>query len=205
MTTPTLEINSERTYTIEEFMELPDDGNFYELVEGKLVEMQGPNMQHGVLISNLTEHLAPYIRQHRLGLLIPGTACVLDAKARIIYKPDVAFVSAERLIGVAYTDAFPKAPDLAVEVVSPSDKYEDVDDKIDNYLKAGTRLVWLIRPRRKVVEVYQQGEADLTLLKRGDELDGEDVIPGFNLKVSALFDYPFPATTNVPSANGTGM
>jgi Uma2 family endonuclease len=101
--------------------------------------------------------------------------------------PDVALVRAERLpppherIG-----AMPVIPDLAVEIVSPSDRITKVRDKIRRYLEAGVPLIWLIEPRRRQVTVYRPGQPE-HVLGMADELDGGEVLPGFRLAVAELF------------------
>ena len=101
-------------------------------------------------------------------------------------KPDVAFVSADRL-PESREKGSPIPPDLAVEVVSPTDKHYAVPEKALAYLKAGTRLVWVIEPVAKTVMIYRS-ETDFTLLTSQDTLTGEDVVEGFTCPVEQLFE-----------------
>ncbi|MEI6046907.1 MAG: Uma2 family endonuclease [Chloroflexota bacterium] len=133
-------------------------------------------------------HLAQYVYAKRLGRVF-GSQTDFELKGIGRRQPDLAFVKLERL-PINVRDAVPMAPDLAVEVVSKTDHTYDVEDKVQEYLRAGVGLVWVVRPIGKIVEVYRPGQEVPTLLGLKNELDGEDVIPGFKLKVSAIFDYP---------------
>ncbi len=176
-----------QTYTVSEFMELdlPDDGKQYELIEGELIEMSGPNVQHGLIISHLFHYLDSFLASNQLGRVLNNAAFELNSKNSPI--PDLAFISAKRLIGLDFTKPFPGAPDLAIEVMSPSDKWSDVSKKVQLYREAGAKLVWVIDPFDQGVTVHRY-DAPRRLLLINDELDGEDVVPGFKLKISALFE-----------------
>lgn len=102
-----------------------------------------------------------------------------------IRAPDAAFVATDR-VPVDRTGFARLAPDLAVEVVSPSNTMREINDKICDYLDAGTRMVWIIEPRRRTVTVYRSHD-DIRILGEGDEVDGGDVLPGFSLRVRDLF------------------
>lgn len=103
-------------------------------------------------------------------------------------QPDVAFVSLERLPENT-PDAVPLVPDLAVEVLSKTDQSYASDSKVLEYLRVGVKLVWIVRPILKIIEIYHPGDVKPTTLGIEDELDGENVIPGFKLKISKLFEY----------------
>lgn len=102
-------------------------------------------------------------------------------------QPDVAFVATAHL-PASLKGNLPVALDLVVEVISKNDRYEKGDEKVDEYLAAGSRLIWVVRPRRKIVEVYRASKPYPTLLTPDDELDGFDVVPGFKLAVHKLFE-----------------
>ena len=122
--------------------------------------------------------------RHQLGrLYTAGTTFRLRDR---VVKPDVAFMSTKRLPKDSGKGS-PIPPDLAVEVVSPSDKHYAVTEKALAYLKAGTRLVWVIEPVAKTVMVYRS-ETDFTVLTREDTLTGEDVVEGFTCPVEQLFE-----------------
>ncbi len=179
-------IDLDRSYTVEEFMSLPDDDNRYELIRGKLVEMKGPSYRHGRITSRLFHYLDTFLAAHPIGEVLNNLAFELNPNNAPL--PDLAFVAAERLVAADFDSAFPGPPDLAVEVVSRTDYIYKTDEKVEEYLKAGTRLVWVVNPRSEVVSVYHPGKLKPRVLDIEDELDGEDVLPGFRLAVKALFE-----------------
>ena len=179
---PTQEIATSDTMTLEEFLENDVEG--YEYVRGELVPMPPTSMEHGEICSNVILHLSLHVFAHQLGrLYTAGTTFRVGDR---VVKPDVAFVSTDRL-PENRDKGSPIPPELAVEVVSPSDKQYDVTEKAFAYLKAGTRLVWVIEPVAKTVMVYRS-ETDFTLLTYEDTLTGEDVVEGFTCPVAQLFE-----------------
>lgn len=158
-----------KTYTIEEFMALPDDGNRYELVEGELVEMGQPGVRHGIISSRLHKLIANYADANDLGEAFLPMGFKLAPKT--VRAPDVAFVVKERALG-DIDGAAPVPPDLAVEVVTPSDKLNAIEKKIKEYQKAGVALVWVIRPFSQVVEVYHPTDNKPVVFGIEDELNG---------------------------------
>ena len=168
--------------TLEEFLENDFEG--YEYVKGELVPMPPPSMEHGEISINVIRHLDLHVHTHRLGRLYTAeTTFQLEDR---LAKPDVAFVATNRLPENRRKGS-PVPPDLAVEIVSPTDKQYDVTEKAFAYLKAGTRLVWVIEPVAKTVMVYRS-ETDFTLLTCEDTLTGEDVVEGFACPVAQLFE-----------------
>ncbi|MDE0688168.1 MAG: Uma2 family endonuclease [Candidatus Poribacteria bacterium] len=168
--------------TLDEFCQSDLEG--YEYVKGKLVPMAPTTMEHGDISVNLSLLLGIHIRENQLGRLYPaGTDFKLSDR---LVKPDIAFVSFERLPDDR-RKVFSIPPDLAVEVVSPTDIQYRVVEKAFAYLNAGIRLVWIIEPVGKTGTVYRS-ETDIKLLTREDTLDGEDVVEGFSCRVAQLFE-----------------
>ena len=170
------------TMTLEEFLENDLEG--YEYVKGELVPMSPPSMEHGEISVNIIRYLDQHVYEHKLGRLY--TAETTFQLGDRLVKPDVAFVSTERLPENRRKGS-PIPPDLAVEIVSPTDKQYDVTEKAFAYLKAGTRLVWVVEPVAKTVMVYRS-ETDFTLLRYEDTLTGEEVVEGFVCPVAQLFE-----------------
>ncbi len=188
----TIEVK-EKLYTVEEFLNLnlPDDA---ELIEGQIVAKQnpGPSAEHGDIITRLTFHLDGYAGvnagQTRLGKFYSGSACTLGQPNGTNYvRPDLCFVLDGRT-PEKFKGPIPVAPDLAIEVNSPTDDNESMQNKVDAYLQAGVRLIWSIYMVQKFVAVYRLNAPNIKFLNLNDELDGEDVIPGFKLKVNKLFE-----------------
>ena len=176
------DIPAHGTMTMEEFLE--NDIKGYEYVKGELVPMAAAAIVHGEIGSNIHFLLALHVRENKLGRLY-SLETTFKLGDRVV-KPDIAFVSTERLSEDKFK-GFPDAPDLAIEIVSPTDKHYDVTEKALAYLKAGTRLVWVIEPIMKTVMVYRS-ETDFTLLNFEDTLTGEDVVEGFTCPVAELFE-----------------
>lgn len=174
--------------TAEELYELPDDGSRHELLRGTLVAEPVPGSLHGRIVARLAELLGSFVRPRRLGVVYAGDAgFILARKPDTVRGPDVAFVYAERQRRVE-TDLpyFPGAPDLAIEVLSPSDRMNEVIGKVSDYLAAGSRLVWVVDPVREQVQVFRSPFTPR--LVSGDELlDGEDVVPGFSVALPEIF------------------
>jgi Uma2 family endonuclease len=168
--------------TLEEF--LANDYESYEYVKGELVPMSMPTMEHGKISSNIHFLLSFHVRQQKLGeTYIAETTFQTGESGR---KPDVAFVSNGR-IPENIRQASPIPPDLAVEVVSPSDKVYDVLEKVLEYLDAGTQMVWVIEPIFKTVTVYRSPN-NIKILTFNDILTGEEVVEGFQCAVAEIFE-----------------
>ena len=170
------------TMTLEEF--LASDLDDYEYVKGELIPMSAASLEHAEICVNISSFLRVHVRENRLGGKV-----LAEAGFRVgerVLRPDVAFLSAAG-IPADLRKASPVPPDLAVEVVSPSDKLYSVIEKAFTYLNAGTRLVWVIEPIAKTVTVYRS-ESDFETLKSSDTLTGEDVVEGFACQVAAFFE-----------------
>ncbi|HEX5501656.1 MAG TPA: Uma2 family endonuclease [Thermomicrobiales bacterium] len=180
----------QRLMTAEELWELPErPGVRYELVKGALVEVPGAGGVHAQLIVNLLLLLHPFVTGRGLGRVFgDGLAYIIKRGPDVVRIPDASFVSEARLPAGGIPAGFwPGAPDLAVEVVSPNDRAEDLHDKARDYLEAGARLVWVLWPHRRAVSVHEPGGA-IRELGPDDELGGGDVLPGFRVRVADLFE-----------------
>lgn len=172
----------ETDMTLEEFLESDLEG--YEYVKGKLIPMPPTSGEHGDISMSLVVFLGPYVRENQLGRVYTSDTGFKIGDRFLI--PDIAFVSTERLPDDR-RKAFSIPPDLAVEVVSPTDVLFRVFEKALTYLSGGTELVWVIEPVAKTVTVYRS-ETDIKVLTREDTLTGEDVVEGFSCQVSQLFE-----------------
>ncbi len=174
--------------TAEELFELPDDGYRYELVDGDLVRMTPSGGEHGVVTARVGHVLQEYIDTYGGGVCCGAeTGFILRRTPDVVRAPDAAFVSAERIPNSGIPKSFwPFAPDLAVEVPSPNDRFSAVHVKIAEYFAAGTRLVWIVESATRRVHVYRTPH-DVQVLEEDDELTGSDVLPGFRCAVKRLF------------------
>jgi Uma2 family endonuclease len=175
--------------TAEEFLDYPLEDVKGELVRGELRVTPPGGGPHGTAASNLHYLLSMYAREHGLGrAFVDGIGYELVQLPHTVRVPDCSFVRAERLPpGGIGPGLLKPAPDLAVEVLSPSERALDLEEKLDDYAIAGTPLVWVIDPVRRSVAVYELGQPRRRL-SESDRLDGGDVIPGFSCQVAEIFE-----------------
>ncbi len=164
-------------------------GKFYEVVDGQVVEPPEMGAFETRIASILFYFLWAHVVQRRSGRVDAEMLYLIDPAGNLQRRPDLAFVSYARWpedTPVPRTAAWNVVPDLAVEVVSPSNTYAEVIEKLDEYFRAGVRSVWIVYPPGRRVSVYQHPKS-VTLLDASDELDGGEVLPGFRLRLSDLF------------------
>jgi Uma2 family endonuclease len=174
--------------TAEELLRMPDDGMRYELVRGILVTMPPPGNIHGYQTMRLGWRLAQHVESNDLGVVYAAeTGFKLASNPDTVRGVDIAFVSKRRVEEVGDVAGYwPGAPDLAVEVISPSDTYTEVEEKVAEYLQAGAKAVWVVNPRRRTITLYHS-LSDITILTEHDTLEGGDLLPGFRCRVSEVF------------------
>ncbi len=178
---------NQKIWTDEQFMALPEDGNLYELVDGELVVLAYSGLEHGYLASFLGSFLTTFVRTYKLGVTCDSSTA-FKMKTGNNRSPDIAFIAKERLQGLKRLPKgfFEGAPDLAVEIISPNNTFEEIHNKLVEYFENGTRLVWVILPDEDCVLVYHKPKPS-KLLQLEDSLDGEDVVPNFSLPLMELF------------------
>ncbi|MDQ3684622.1 MAG: Uma2 family endonuclease [Acidobacteriota bacterium] len=174
--------------TAEDLLKLPQDGFRYELVEGDLRRMPPAGHEHGDVTMNLAAPLHRHVKSNGLGKVYAAeTGFLLKRNPDTIRAPDVAFIRRERVEQVSKSTSYwPGAPDLVVEVVSPGDTVSRVEEKVQEWLKFGVRLVWIVSPKLRTVTAYRS-LTDVVVLTEKDTLDGGDVVPGFQISVAEIF------------------
>lgn len=174
--------------TADDLWNLPNDGNFHELVKGELITMPPAGFEHGNAGTNILAKMHAFVSANKLGKVVGAdTGFILEHDPDTVRAADVAFVGNAKLqqhgIPKKY---FPTAPDAAVEVISPSDIYVEVDEKVGLWLESGAQIVWVVNPRRKTATVHVAGKNPI-VLKEGETLTGDPVLPGFSMLVSEIF------------------
>lgn len=172
--------------SIEELMRLPDNGHKYERVRGALKVTPAGHEQEaiGIWLSTL---LSNFVRPRRLGRVY-GSNAGYRLPNGDLRAPDVSYVRQERLPGGRSPKGFADyPPDLAVEILSPNQKLQDIGEKVGEFLDWGTPLVWVIDPDTQTVTVFRS-LTNVYTVGPGDELTGDEVIPGFAVRVTELFD-----------------
>lgn len=180
----------DRLVTAEELLALDAESGDYELVEGVLCPVSPVNRRSSRIGMRIGSRLTAFVDEHDLGEVYGADGgFVLTRAPDTVRSPDVAFVRSERLTDDAESQErfLELAPDLAVEVLSPSNHAREMSDKVLEYLAAGTRLVWVVEPRRRIVTVYTP-DRTARILREDELLDGGDALPGFSLPVRALVD-----------------
>ncbi len=170
----------------EELMRLPKDGYKYEYMEGEL-KVSPTGMLHESIGVELILKLRAFTKKHQLGRVYSSSVGYRMESGNVL-SPDVSFVKKSRLPGGKSPAGFGHfAPDLAVEILSPSDNLQEVEDKITEYFENGSGLVWLINPKKRIATVYHSLR-HYQILQENDELRGGEVVPGFSCKVKDLFE-----------------
>src|SRR5258708_29268459 len=187
---------NEKLYTVDDLWQLSHDDverdvpQRYELDEGELIVMAPTGNEHGLIAAEILRRVANFVVDNDLGEVTAAeTGFVLyknPAKDKdIVRAPDVAFIAKARLMPTI-EKFYTIAPDFAVEVVSPSDTAQQMRRKADQYLQAGTRLIWVVYPGERFVDVFQPGH-DIHTFRGEDVLEGGDVLPDFTIAVNDLF------------------
>ncbi len=178
-------------WTADMLERLADDGWHYELLEGRVLRMPPPSADHGNLEARLSRRLGNYVEDHRLGETYVGESgwdlTRPGEPGDTVLGADIAFVRAERLPlplprrGMSYR---PLAPDLVVEIASPSQYQPEMGEKAQVWLDRGVRLVLVVWPERRAIDTWTLDATTPRTLRDADFLDGGDVVPGFRLLLS---------------------
>jgi Uma2 family endonuclease len=185
--------------TPEELLAMPDGGH-YELIDGELKE-RNVSVLSNLVAAEINRIVGNHCRAHHSGWVFAaelGYRC-FPWKPSKVRRADLSFIRRDRYSWQQLThDGFMTiAPDLAVEVVFPNDLVGELDEKVEEYLRAGVQLVWVVRPAARAVQVFR-GDRSASWLWAADELSGEDVLPGFHCKVGDLFPNPSEAEVQSP-------
>ena len=178
----------EKLYTIDEFWEIAqrpeNQGRRLELLAGEIADMPPSSPQNGILAVWICHLMVGVVIPHGLGYVTgPDTGYQLGPNT--VRLPDAAYITKERAGGIP-KKVFPVGPDLAVEVISPSESATEINDKVNLYFSAGTRQVWLVYPTTRTIHLYRA--VNQVQIMTGDEvLNTSGVLPGFTVKVADIF------------------
>jgi len=172
--------------TAQQLLEAPDLGPC-ELVRGKLVMLSPGGFEHGVIAGNVHGCLARFVKQRSLGIVIAAaTGFQIGHDPDTVRAPDVGFIRSDRVPQIRTRGYLQGPPDLAVEVLSPTDRAGELLAKVQDWLAAGCRAVWVVDPTSQTVSVYR-GSRETTLLTIADEVTDEELLPGFRLRLAEVF------------------
>ena len=175
--------------TAAELLAMPDDGfHRYELVKGELITMPPAGGEHGAIGSRADRRIGTFVEQNDLGEVFNSdTGFIISTDPDTIRAPDVSFLRKESIPADGIPKGFiPGAPDLAIEVISPTDSYTEVAEKVAQLLEAGTQLVVLIDPRTRTIALHHHDGA-IDRLTEDDTVTFGDVLPGFECPITELF------------------
>ena len=174
--------------TADELLAMPHHGCCYELVQGELRQMSPTGRQHGRIAAKIGSCLEAFVARNGLGETYAAeTGFLIDTAPDTVRAPDASFVSRERAEAtVEERGFFPGAPDLAVEVISPNDRYSAIKEKVSDWLRAGTQMVVVVDPHQRTATVYRAPD-DICILTEGDLLDGRDVVLGWKMPLADVF------------------
>ena len=174
--------------TAEQLLRMPDEGCRYELIAGELRKRSLAGWREGAIAGELLGLLGMYVIETNLGRVLgAGTGFLLARSPDTVRAPDIAFLSKDRLQVENPGEGFwPGAPDLAIEVLSPDHTTAEVGEKVGAWLDAGASMVWVVNPKWRSVTVYRSA-TEIETLTENDQLDGEDVVPGFRCRVGDIF------------------
>ncbi|MDE2749584.1 MAG: Uma2 family endonuclease [Chloroflexota bacterium] len=184
----------EKLYTVDNVWELshrPENHDkYFYLIDGELYWDMPPGGEHGNLAFEIGYHLRVFLEQHDLGKGTVETGYYPPDDRNTLLAPDVAFISKSRAPQPFPNKFVPAMPDLAVEILSPTDSLAEVRRKAVVYLANGTRLVWIVLPAEKGVDVCRASEGDglnIEFVGLDGSLSGETILPGFELELKLLF------------------
>ncbi len=179
--------SSSALLTAEQLLAYPIDNARTELVRGRLYVREPAGLEHGDLAAQLLIAIGSFVRREKLGrVLAAETGFTLERNPDTVRAPDVAFVRASRWPSEPVTGYAEMAPDLAVEVLSPSESRVRSEQKVAAWLTAGTALVWVVDPKAQEIRVHRL-DGSVSVLSSNDVIDGEQLLPGFRLPVSDVF------------------
>lgn len=177
---------AEKLMTADELAETSFPDKQVELVRGRLLVREPPGTRHGSVAGKLAFELSAFVREQNLGEVFPqDTGFKIASDPDTVRAPDVAFVPLEKLDRVPEEGYAALAPELVAEVVSPSDRPGELLAKVGEWLAAGTRIAWLIDPRRREARVFR-ADGSVSVIGEEGRLDGEDVLPGFSCPLRAI-------------------
>jgi Uma2 family endonuclease len=172
--------------TAEQLFQAPELGPC-ELLRGELIMMSPAGSEHGMIVAEVAGILRDFVKPRGLGVVLGAeTGFRVSTEPDTVLAPDVAFLQAARVASGLPKGYFPGAPDLAVEVLSPNDRFSEVIAKVQNWLGAGCKCVWVVDPKTQAVAIYGAGHTG-AILGASDTLTGGELLPGFSTPVAGIF------------------
>jgi Uma2 family endonuclease len=172
--------------TLDDLEQMPDDAMHRELIDGELIELPPPESKHSDTATNIYDSLAPFVRLNRLGRAYPEAGYKVTADKRNWVQPDISFISNEYLARGGKQRFFEGAPDLAVEVISPSERPKHILAKSNVLFQNGCKEIWIVRPETATIEIWTNPRKMDRELRIGDTLSSP-LFGGWSLAVADVF------------------
>lgn len=187
MTTPSVKTSSAQSLITGEELAAMHNSELTELIKGEIAPLMPTGHPHSFYEGNITGFLFNFVRKHKLGRVLTGEVGIYTHRQPdSIRAADVAFISHQRLAQVQSTSFLDICPELIVEILSPTDSWSEVYEKIEEYFSVHAQLIWIIDPRRQRIHVYHSA-TNVTILTDKDMLTGSNILPGFEISVAELF------------------
>jgi Uma2 family endonuclease len=172
--------------TADQLFQAPDLGRC-ELLRGELIMMSPAGSEHGMIVAEIAGILRDFVKPRAVGVILGAeTGFRISSNPDTVLAPDVAFIQAGRIVGGLPKEFFPGAPDLAVEVLSPNDRASEALAKVQDWLAAGCKSVWVVDPKTQTVTAYGP-DRRAKIFTSADTLTGGDVLSGFSTPVAGIF------------------
>jgi Uma2 family endonuclease len=176
-----------KTYTYQDYFEMPDDGNRYEIIEGELLMSPAPYMNHQFISLNLVLKLAKFVLENKLGKICYAPVDVLLSDFNIV-QPDILFISSDNLQIITEKN-IKGVPDLIIEIISPATGYYDLSGKKDLYEKFGVQEYWIVDPMKQRIDIYLNFEHKFELHQRLEKkgIVKSNILKGFEIDLETIF------------------
>lgn len=179
--------SKEKAFTYQDYLELPDDGNLYEIINGELIMTPAPVPKHQLIHRKIQNRLTNFVEENRLGEILYAPCDVLLSETNLV-QPDIFFIAKanRKIIGEKNIQGI---PDLIIEILSPTTAYYDLIEKKELYEKFGVKEYWIVDPKKKWIEIYTLEERKYKLHQRGEKTDkiNSRLLKGFELGLKKIF------------------
>lgn len=177
-----------KIYTYQDYLDLPEDGKRYEVINGELIMAPAPSTGHQSVSGNLEFELRKFVEKHNVGKIFDAPIDVLLSEHNVL-QPDILFIANERKHVITEKNIF-GAPDLVVEIVSPSSGYYDLIEKKEIYEKFGVKEYWIVDPKKRWLEIYFNDNGKFRLAQRAEKTGTakSTILTGFEIQLDRLFD-----------------
>ena len=174
--------------TADELLQLTGDRHRYELINGELKAMSPAGHNHGRITMRIASPLAQFVWKNKLGEVFAAeTGFKLTSNPDTVLAPDVAFVSKARVKKLGGVKGYwPGPPDVAMEVVSPNERKLEANAKVEQWLRFGTKEVWVVDCKHEKVTIYRSAD-DLLTFTNQEALISNELLPGFRIPLSDIF------------------